>query len=53
MVMEKRPKRVHKSTRLKPGQRLVVTVPRKGKVYMKVPEGTEVAVEQHNSNNNR
>jgi hypothetical protein len=48
MVTEKRPKRVRKVTKLKPGQVLRVRVTSKCRVAVKVPSGSEVAIERDN-----
>lgn len=46
MVTEKRPKRVRKVTKLKPGDVLRVTVYEKCRVPVKVPKGSDVEVEK-------
>lgn len=43
--VETKLKRVRKVTKLKRGQRLIVTVPRTSRIAMKVPEGATVAVD--------
>jgi hypothetical protein len=47
---EQKPRRVRKvarkTTRLEPGERLVITVPRKCKVRIKAPVGSEIHVQK-------